>query len=194
MRLDMAESSVPENNLRAYEIIFTIEVGLRELIIDKLQNCAGSRWWKLRLPSNVLKSYRAGREYERLIKWLQLMPLHPLYYVDFGDLRKTIERNDNWTEVFKPVFGSKQWISTSLTELEPIRNRVAHNRPITALDVQMADSVLISIKSAVGEATFNGYVASFSLYPSVVETLSALRQEARKGMTSCHKFAPIDTL
>ncbi len=43
-------SLVPRENLDAYAFLFAIEVGLRELIIDRLKSLSGHQWYKRRLP------------------------------------------------------------------------------------------------------------------------------------------------
>ena len=88
----MPESPVPKENIEIFCYLYRIETGLREFIIDSLNGLAGQRWYKTRLPSDVLVKYRKSRNSEKNIKWTQLIPHHPIYYLDFPDLRKIIER------------------------------------------------------------------------------------------------------
>ncbi len=46
--------AVPSENLAIYKLLYNVEVGLRELIIEVLEAKGGARWWKERLPSDVL--------------------------------------------------------------------------------------------------------------------------------------------
>jgi hypothetical protein len=45
---------------------------------------------------------------------------------------KIIRRKDNWQELFNRVFRDEEAISVKLRELEPIRNAIAHFRPLSA--------------------------------------------------------------
>ena len=98
--MKMYGPTVPEENLAIYKLLLIIEVGLREFLIEALEASCGSDWWKKRLPGDVLAAYRNGCRYERRIRWCQLVPHHPIYYVDFPDLKKVIQRSDNWKDVF----------------------------------------------------------------------------------------------
>ena len=102
------QSLVPNENVSVFILLFQIEVCLRELIIKILSSKHGPRWWKHRLPQDVLRSYREGRDVERQLKWHPHIPHHPIYYIDFPDIKKIIERSDNWNECFQPVFGQKE--------------------------------------------------------------------------------------
>jgi hypothetical protein len=119
----MNTKPVPEENLKTYKILYCVEVGIREFIIENLESRGGTNCWKQRLPPDVLKTFRDGIKYERRIKWSNLVPHHPLYYVEFPDLKKIIERADNWRNVFDTVLKSKDVFISTLTELEPIRSR-----------------------------------------------------------------------
>jgi len=98
MQID--DGRVPVDNVRVFRILYQIEVGLRELIIDSLESSYGPIWWKSRLPGDVLESYRKGLAAERAINWINIIPHHPIYYIDFPDLQKVITTNNNWSEVF----------------------------------------------------------------------------------------------
>jgi len=56
--------------------------------------------------------------------------LHPIHYVAFPDYIKIISRKDNWVQIFKPFFGDQMIISAKFRDLDPIRNAVAHPRPL----------------------------------------------------------------
>ena len=96
----MNENLVPEENIRIYCHLYIIENAVRELIVELLSAIDGPRWYKKRLPGDVLGKYREGVEFERGIKWFQLIPLHPIYYIDFPDLKKIIERDNNWVNPY----------------------------------------------------------------------------------------------
>src|SRR5215210_9211071 len=129
-------AKIPENNIVAYELLYKLEVGLREFLIDTFGR-EGQKWWKQRLPSDVLDKLKEGREKERKTKWIELLPHHPIYYIDFPDLKKIIEVKDNWSDAFQKFFGDKDVFCGGLRELEPIRNKIAHSRKISENEVHM---------------------------------------------------------
>jgi hypothetical protein len=149
---------VPEQSIAIYKHLFVIEVGLREFIIDALGDKFGALWWKTRLPPDVLKSFRDGRNYEKGIKWFEIIPHHPLYYVEFPDLKKIIQRSDNWRDAFEPVLKNKDVVITTLTELEPIRNKISHNRKTSDGDLAIVEAAQKKLAAAVGE----GYLAKLA--------------------------------
>ena len=89
-----------ENNMVAYELLYKIEVGLREFLIDRFGR-TDQKWWKTRLPPDVLDKLKNGREKERKIKWVELLPHHPLYYIDFPDLKKLLRSRITGMMLFK---------------------------------------------------------------------------------------------
>ena len=103
--------SAPSNSVQAFNLLFAIENALREFIIESLSRFAGPKWYKTRLPGDVLKKYREGQQYERATPWIELVPHHPIYYVDFSDLRKIIEQNNNWADVFKDLYQRSQTLT-----------------------------------------------------------------------------------
>lgn len=96
-----------------------LECSLRAFIADRLS--ADSKWWKTRVPPDVRK-----RAEERASGSSNLVD-----FIDFGDYSKIILQRNNWHEHFRHVFPSKDWISTRLAELLPLRNDLAHSRPLS---------------------------------------------------------------
>lgn len=78
----------------------------------------------------------------KLWPWNQEKNLPLIYYVDFPDYIKIITRKDNWNDVFAPIFGNREAVSTKLRELEPIRN-IAHSRDIS---IQVREKLEIYLK------------------------------------------------
>jgi len=190
----MYNDVVPEENLEIYKLLYKIEVGLREFIIELLEAQCGSRWWKQRLPPDVLKVYRKGREYVRNIRWCQLVPHHPIYYIEFPDLKKVIQRSDNWREVFKSVFVREEVLIGTLTELEPIRNKIAHNRKATTADWRIVEGAYHKIAAAIGDERFSELVARCTLAKDLPQRLLQLREEATLACTCCRECRPLGAL
>jgi hypothetical protein len=185
---------VPTLNLETYAKLNLIENVLRELLIEELSRIAGPRWYQKRLPSDVLKNYRESMEFVRKVRWTRLIPHHPIYYTDFGDLRKIIERSDNWTEVFSSFFGRKEFLLTFLGELETIRNTTAHNRKNSDLDFQLVSSSLDQLQNVLRPERFEALSKRFTGLASVKEFLSQLQREGARAAEACLQCKLIDAL
>ena len=183
--------SVPSQNVAIYRAIYTVEVALRELIIETLQERFGPLWWKHQLPADVLKAYREAIDYERRTKWCQLVPHHPIYYVDFPDLKKVILRSDNWSQAFQSVFRSSDVVTGTFAELEPIRNKVAHNRKATNADLRVVDGAVQKVANALGEDRFRALVSRCTLAEDLAGTLRALLSEAEAAYPKCVDCEPL---
>jgi Swt1-like HEPN len=185
---------VPETNFELLRYLFSIENALRELIIERLALADGPLWYKRRMPGDVLEQCRKGLAYERSTKWTVLVLHHPIYYVDFPNLKKILLREDNWTQTFQSVFGRKDILEAMLTELEPVRNRVAHNRRTTDRDVTIAKSVLGKLVSAVSGERFSALLARAAACPDVYSYLSSLRGEIEDSCRRCESYESLGGL
>ncbi len=58
---------IPKENIEIYNYLYNIETCLRELIIDSLESISGKRWFKERLPDDVLSKYKNGINYKETI-------------------------------------------------------------------------------------------------------------------------------
>jgi hypothetical protein len=183
--------AVPDENVIIYRLLYDIEVGLREFIIEALESKCGSRWWKERLPSDVLTNFREGRKCERNITWCRLIPHHPMHYTDFPDLRKVIERRDNWKDVFQPILKRKEILTSTLSELEPIRNTVAHNRKATEEDLHIVKAAYQKITTAIGEERFLRLVSKSTTAEDLPQIVLQLRMEAESAFRYCTACKPL---
>ncbi|WFU04555.1 hypothetical protein QA648_27640 (plasmid) [Rhizobium sp. CB3171] len=86
---------------------------------------------KRQLPSNMLDSWVTKKEKARA-DGADDLPL--IEYADFTDYKLIIERKDNWTQVFKPIFGRQEDIRESLQRLFPVRIATMHARFLTLDD------------------------------------------------------------
>lgn len=141
-----------------------------------------------------MKNYRESMEFVRKVRWTRLIPHHPIYYTDFGDLRKIMERNDNWTEVFCSVFGRKEFLLTFMGELETIRNTTAHNRKNSDLDFQLVSSSLEQLQTILRLDRFETLAKRFTALASIKEFLSDLQREGARVAELCSRCKPIDSL
>jgi len=170
----MNSLSIPKENIDAFCYLYKIETGLREFIIDSLQNVVGTRWYKERLPGDILQKYKDGLKAEKTAKWTQLIPHHPLYYVDFPDIKKIIVRRDNWREVFSKTFYRESIVEGTLEELEPIRNKIAHSRKISSKDVTILKAAYDKISEAIGLKKFTELESRCTYAPDLYHQLTEL--------------------
>lgn len=131
-----SESFVPSRlfaNQEGYRILFKLENQLRHFVLAKMYAKYGSDWWQ-RVDANVA-GYCQGLQTKELESgWFPSENLSLLAYAQLPHLRKII--NDNWAAIFHNYF-KPQTIFTGVFEaLEGIRNRIAHNRPLTDYEVE----------------------------------------------------------
>ena len=114
----------------SYQALNDLELGLRDLIEDKL-GALSQNWWKERIPGDV-QTYASQRKQdnERQWPWFKSSEYSLVYYINFDDYRKIISKRDNWREAFQDVFKDKSIIESKLRELEPIRKSIAHHRTL----------------------------------------------------------------
>lgn len=139
-----------------------------------------------------MDKFRRGRETERAARWNQVVLHHPIYYVDFPDLKKIIERDENWRRVFGRIFGRKDLVSAALSESEAVRNKIAHNRRATGEDVHVIQGVYSKLSSAVGAERFIALSARCTSAQDIVGLVTSLRQEVEETFSACQHCKPLD--
>ncbi|BAS27231.1 CBS domain-containing protein [Limnochorda pilosa] len=128
-------------------ILDELEDELRAFLAERLSQ-AGDDWWEQRVPAGIRNRCEARHRDaldhlpEALAADERAAPL--LEYASFGDYLVIILDNRNWAEFFRPVFRSREWVMRRFTDLQELRNRVAHNRDLDPeradlLDVYAAD-------------------------------------------------------
>lgn len=177
--------SLPRENREAYAKLFAIETGLRELLIGDLGKLAGPKWHKTRLPSDIYKKYVDGMQFERSIKWAHQVLHHPIYYVDFPDLKKVILRKDNWEQCFKLTFQRAEIFEATVSELEFVRNRVAHNRRCCNSDIVTVQNALNILLESIGTERLMSLISHCTTLEDLPSTLRSIRRELSEGLEKC---------
>ena len=177
----------------SHVLMFVIENCLRELIVDELSQLCGQLWWKSRLTETALTKYRQAKELEKSTPWSTLVSHHPVYYLDFPDLRETIVQNKNWTEAFSRIFHNKDKISSDLSSIEPVRNKIAHNRYIRESDMSRLVTVSTDTATCVGGDRYALLGLRCTQEASIPERLTSLQhamQCAYEDMSKCVVLGP----
>lgn len=130
--LDSQFTSEAVRNASAYPYIYVWENSLREVILSKVGR--GKAWW-----TDGSKVSKDTQDYadriaraESKYPWSTSRGDHPIYYVSLVELFSIIERN--WA-LFKDVFKDLEQLRAWTKECAPIRNLVAHNVPISTVDM-----------------------------------------------------------
>ena len=111
--------------------IYLFENNVREFIEILLDINYGSQWWRKGIPQKV-RAKCASRREEGLEEEKEV---DLLLFADFYDYRVIIETNKT---IFSDYIDTKEWCS-KLRDMEPIRNAIAHNRPLTNAPVRVRD-------------------------------------------------------
>lgn len=114
-----------------YPKYYVLENSLRCVVQRILESHYGQDWWDKRASPEVKGKVKSRKAKEEAQPWHGKRGQHEIYYSDFGDLRRIIERN--WS-VFSDLFPTRAWITQKLDELETPRNIIAHHNPVSADD------------------------------------------------------------
>jgi hypothetical protein len=151
----------------------------------------GPQWHRAQLPPDVAEKFSQAVAMERRLPWLQLVRHHPIYYVDFPDLKKIIERRDNWHTVFCKLFGANKTVFTGfISELEPLRNSIAHSRRISDASLDIIETATDRLRATLGVDRFQAVVASNTVAPDVYAILASLRKEAQIAAARMRRCEP----
>ncbi len=116
---------------RDHALLLQMEHRLRDLIAAELSQAEGSAWIRRRVPSEIKKKWDQRRQQDRDHRGDSYAPV---YYADLMDLADIICRNDNWKAVFSPIFKDREDFRVSMQRISPIRNAIAHGRPLVPTD------------------------------------------------------------
>ena len=111
--------------------LYLFENNVREFIRILLEIGYGADWWRDGVPQRV-RAKCASRREEGLNEEKEA---DLLLFADFYDYRIILESN---RQTFSGYIDIKEWCD-KLQEMEPIRNAIAHNRPLTNAPVRVRD-------------------------------------------------------
>ena len=120
-------------NTSDYDLLKKLENKLR-ICIETHLSTQYPKWWTERIPNDV-RNRAEDRKSKDETLWPWSNKSHDLIsFVDFNDYIKIITRRDNWGEIFGKIFKEKTLLTAKLKELDPIRNAIAHSRPLNSND------------------------------------------------------------
>lgn len=163
-----------QRNCAAYQLIFEIENFLREQAAHLLIEEFGQKWLKQGIPADIREKISNGIRYEKGTSWQKSRLHNPLYYIDFPDLKKIIINGTNWRVKFEEIFLNKSNVDTSLTDVEAIRNKIAHNRIISDSELSILRSSHIKLIRSISEDSIKEIKQKISGYLSVPSELNCL--------------------
>jgi len=112
----------------AYSILYKLENELRRFIEKKLREVYGEEWWPKGIPSGVRRKAEKKRAKE------PDSSLSLLCYTLFSDLKRIIQKEENWHSIFRKYFRTLEVIISELHQLEDIRHTIAHTRLLSNED------------------------------------------------------------
>ncbi len=175
---------VPSTNVEIALLLFRLEVGLRELIIEVLEEKRGPHWFTQCMKEKFQRFCRRYEMEARDAKWAHFIRYHPLYYSNFEDLTDILMRSDLIEDCWVPIFGRDTFFDT-LKSLEPIRNRVAHNRRVTDNDLHTTRGVYAQVETAVGRERLEALIDRSTTADDAEQMLRQLREDAHHLYEEC---------
>lgn len=133
-----------------YRVLKDLENHLRLFVSGRLA-AVEPRWEKQRVPGYIFKRWKE-RQAEARDEGRPVFA--PIYYSDLGDLGQIMIGGLNWP-IFSPFFEGRDGLLESLRRLTPIRNAVAHGRPLGPSDVLFIVAEGLRLMRAIGVLTVN---------------------------------------
>jgi hypothetical protein len=130
-------------------VLHDLEVALRGCIATRLSALTPD-WWIERVPAELrARAEHRRAQRERVWPWLDGGDHDAVEYLEFPDYSKIILDPKNWEQAFAPVFVDPDTLRVKLKELEPIRNDVAHSRPLSKTHRNRLDTYADDIQTAI---------------------------------------------
>ena len=116
---------------------------------------------------------------------------HPLYYLDFPDLKKLIINNANWPSSFELVFTKKGAVESSLSEIELIRNKIAHSRPLSEDELEILVAAKAKLFAGLSQRDLDAAKEAASHAISIRKILGTLESSILSSMAAIQAGDPL---
>ena len=130
-KIDDEEAEGLVRSREAFARLQELERAIRQFIMRTMEAAFGPDWMRRQLPAGMLDAWTAKRD-KAVQDGLAAEPL--INYADFTEYKAIIERRDNWSTVFKPIFGRAEDVRESFQRMFPLRIATMHARLITSDD------------------------------------------------------------
>lgn len=121
---------------RHYEVFYCLEKSIRQLLLDIFEASGDPDWWENLVPEsvrqNVTKSIK--REKEAAVT---PRSSEPIDYTTFGELSEIIKAN--WSLFGGVVFNDIKAVEKVMSNLNSLRNPIAHCAPLAEDEVMRLD-------------------------------------------------------
>lgn len=125
----------------AFQRLLRFEIYLRRFIHDAMTKDFGEDWPRHRLPPNIYNDWM-DKQSRAQAKGGDVGLL--IDQADFTHYLTIIQRSDNWSTVFKPLFHRKEDVMESLQRLAPLRVHTMHARPMS---ITNADLLMLYVET-----------------------------------------------
>lgn len=115
-----------------YEIFYSLEKSIRNLIAETLKAAEPGGWWESgRIPPKI-KTDAEDRMVREVDTGITPRSLEPLDFTNFGELGEIMKSN---RDVFGSMFPSQKAVERVLTNLNTLRGPIAHCSPLAEDEV-----------------------------------------------------------
>ncbi|MEH2296737.1 N-6 DNA methylase [Nostoc sp.] len=134
---DLYSSCGRSRNLASFPFFLDLENVIRELIIKVMISQYGTQWWdNAGIDTNLVRKANNYKANETTNSLHDNFELHPIFYLDFKDLKKVIEDEDARHTINKPfqdIFDNYDNVNVigKIGEARDLRNRVMHGKYLT---------------------------------------------------------------
>ena len=106
-----------------YEAFYCLEKSIRKLITEAMEEAVGNNWWESgKIPPGVVTEVQT-RIQKEIDSGVSRRSMDKLDYTTFGELATII--TSNW-DIFGSVFSSRRAVEKVLSNLNTLRNPIAH--------------------------------------------------------------------
>lgn len=117
---------------RCYRLLYVMENVVREFIREVLEEIDKDGWFDKRASAPMKKKVEDRKSTEERNQWHAGRNVHPIFYLDFGDLALLIQ--NHWSE-FKDLLPTQSWAVSRLQDAERSRNVIAHTNVLSDEEV-----------------------------------------------------------
>jgi hypothetical protein len=116
-----------------YPDLYHLENLIRYVVMSVLEKKYGNDWWENRnvVSKTIAEKVEERRHFEGINRWVTKRGKQNIFYTDFRDLSRIIAQN---SVIFKAIFADME-IEAELRKLEPLRNIIAHNNPLSPKEI-----------------------------------------------------------